>query len=125
MSAAPNAPPVEAVEESRLVRLGLHVPAASGARVDLMDDVLVDIGDGQDLRESLSTFSVSLSGCGGRWYSENSFLRCVSRRESCSGGGRDRAAPSVESSSGSPGEAGPVVVDPCDRIFRMMFMVER
>ncbi|MCP4035988.1 MAG: hypothetical protein GY733_03565 [bacterium] len=47
-----------------MVRLGLHVPASPGARVDLVDRLLVDIGDGQDLRESLSTFSahmVSLS----------------------------------------------------------------
>ncbi len=43
-----------------MVRMGLHVPAANGARVDLVDDVLVDIGDGQDLRESLSTFSAHL-----------------------------------------------------------------
>ncbi len=43
-----------------MIRLGLHVPAAEGARVDLVDDVLVDIGDGQDLRESLSTFSAHM-----------------------------------------------------------------
>ncbi|MCH7868469.1 MAG: Smr/MutS family protein [Myxococcales bacterium] len=48
-----------------MIRLGMHVPAAAGARVDLFDNILVDIGDGQDLRESLSTFSahmVNLSG---------------------------------------------------------------
>lgn len=48
-----------------MIRLGLHVPANAGARVDLFDQLLVDIGDGQDLRESLSTFSahmVNLSG---------------------------------------------------------------
>lgn len=48
-----------------MIRLGLHVPAAAGARIDLFDKILVDIGDGQDLRQSLSTFSaqmVSLSG---------------------------------------------------------------
>lgn len=48
-----------------MIRLGLHVPAGPGARVDLVDQILVDIGDGQDLRESLSTFSahmVNLSG---------------------------------------------------------------
>lgn len=43
-----------------MIRLGLHVPAASGARVDLVDRLLVDIGDGQDLRESLSTFSAHM-----------------------------------------------------------------
>lgn len=48
-----------------MIRLGLHVPAAAGARIDLFDKILVDIGDGQNLRESLSTFSahmVNLSG---------------------------------------------------------------
>lgn len=43
-----------------MVRLGLFVPASEGARVDFVDDILVDIGDGQDLRESLSTFSAHM-----------------------------------------------------------------
>jgi len=42
------------------VRAGLHVAADPGARVALVDDVLADIGDGQDLRESLSTFSAHM-----------------------------------------------------------------
>ena len=42
------------------VRAGLHVPADRGAQVALVDDVLADIGDGQDLRESLSTFSAHM-----------------------------------------------------------------
>lgn len=42
------------------VRAGLHVPADPGARVALVDDVLADIGDGQDMRESLSTFSAHM-----------------------------------------------------------------
>ena len=42
------------------VRAGLHVPAEPGARVALVDDVLADIGDGQDMRESLSTFSAHM-----------------------------------------------------------------
>lgn len=44
------------------VRAGLHVPANPGARVDLVDAVLADIGDHQDLRESLSTFSAAMTG---------------------------------------------------------------
>jgi len=43
------------------VRAGLHVPAAPGARVALMERVLADIGDDQDLRESLSTFSAHMA----------------------------------------------------------------
>jgi len=43
------------------VRAGLHVPAHPGARVDLVDAVLADIGDHQDLRESLSTFSAAMA----------------------------------------------------------------
>lgn len=42
------------------VRAGLHVPADRGARVALVDDLLADIGDGQDMRESLSTFSAHM-----------------------------------------------------------------
>ncbi|HKK51612.1 MAG TPA: endonuclease MutS2, partial [Myxococcota bacterium] len=44
-----------------LVRAGLHVPAAAGARVDLVGCVLADIGDHQDIQESLSTFSAAMS----------------------------------------------------------------
>ncbi len=43
-----------------MVRIGLQVPADPGARVDLVDGIEVDIGDGQDLRESLSTFSAHM-----------------------------------------------------------------
>jgi len=42
------------------VRAGLHVPAEPGARVALVANVLADIGDGQDMRESLSTFSAHM-----------------------------------------------------------------
>lgn len=48
-----------------MIRLGLHVPADPGARVDLVDQLLVDIGDGQDLRESLSTFSAHMVNLAG------------------------------------------------------------
>lgn len=44
------------------VRAGLFVPAAAGARVDLFDAILADIGDEQSLRESLSTFSAHVAG---------------------------------------------------------------
>ena len=43
------------------VRAGMHVPAAEGARVDLFDEVLAHIGDGQDIRENLSTFSAHMA----------------------------------------------------------------
>jgi DNA mismatch repair protein MutS2 len=43
------------------VRAGLFVPAEPGARVDLFDAVLADIGDEQDIRESLSTFSAHVA----------------------------------------------------------------
>src|SRR5262249_61523675 len=42
-------------------RAGLFVPAAPGARVDLFDEVLAHIGDGQDIREHLSTFSAHMA----------------------------------------------------------------
>ena len=44
-----------------MARVGLHVPAAPGARVDAFDAVLADIGDAQDLREHLSTFSAHVA----------------------------------------------------------------
>jgi DNA mismatch repair protein MutS2 len=43
------------------VRAGMHVPAAAGARVDLFDEVLAHIGDEQDIRENLSTFSAHMA----------------------------------------------------------------
>jgi DNA mismatch repair protein MutS2 len=44
-----------------MVRAGMHVAAHSGARVDLVDQVQADIGDHQDIRESLSTFSAAMA----------------------------------------------------------------
>jgi len=43
------------------VRAGVHVPAAPGSRVDLVDQVLVDIGDAQSLAQHLSTFSAHVA----------------------------------------------------------------
>ena len=48
-----------------LVRAGMHVPANPGARVDLVDRVLADIGDHQDINESLSTFSAAMANLAG------------------------------------------------------------
>jgi DNA mismatch repair protein MutS2 len=44
-----------------LARAGLHVPAEPGARVDAFEALLADIGDAQDLREHLSTFSAHVA----------------------------------------------------------------
>ncbi|MDH4017827.1 MAG: hypothetical protein OEV20_10855, partial [Actinomycetota bacterium] len=44
-----------------MVRAGLHVPCEPGARVDCIDRVLADIGDGQSIAMSLSTFSAHMT----------------------------------------------------------------
>lgn len=54
-----------------MARAGIPIPAEPGARVDLFDPVLADIGDLQSVTGDLSTFSGHLvvrqgigSGCG-------------------------------------------------------------
>ena len=48
-----------------MVRAGMHVSANPGARVDLVDTVLADIGDHQDIQQSLSTFSAAMANLAG------------------------------------------------------------
>jgi DNA mismatch repair protein MutS2 len=59
-----------------MVRAGMHVAANPGARVDLVDQVQADIGDHQDIRESLSTFSAAMANLSEilREADENSFV---------------------------------------------------
>lgn len=43
------------------VRAGLHVACGPGGRADLVREVIAEIGDGQDIGESLSTFSAHMA----------------------------------------------------------------
>lgn len=47
------------------IRAGLHVPCARGSRMPVFDAVCADIGDEQDLRSGLSTFSARMSNLAG------------------------------------------------------------
>jgi len=46
------------------LRAGLHVPCAEGSRMPVFESVWADIGDEQDLRSGLSTFSARMSNLG-------------------------------------------------------------
>ncbi|GAA0359178.1 endonuclease MutS2 [Bacillus horti] len=44
-----------------MVQSGMHVPVAEGSEMAIFEDILVDIGDGQSIEQSLSTFSAHLT----------------------------------------------------------------
>jgi len=43
-----------------MTQCGMHIPARRGAKVPIMSDVLIDIGDEQSLEQSLSTFGAHI-----------------------------------------------------------------
>lgn len=56
---------------SMMIQSGLHVPAEKGSEFTVFKDIVADIGDGQSIQESLSTFSshirniISILECAG------------------------------------------------------------
>ncbi|MCA9728845.1 MAG: Smr/MutS family protein, partial [Candidatus Eisenbacteria bacterium] len=50
-----------------MARAGLHVPAAPGTELPLVDEVFVDLGDEQSIEDDLSTFAGHLKNVGAMW----------------------------------------------------------
>lgn len=50
-----------------MARAGLHVPAAPGTDLPLVDEVFVDLGDEQSIEADLSTFAGHLKNVGALW----------------------------------------------------------